>query len=130
MYKNFLIMLLCTVSSCASAAWVKVGGNEITTVYADLETIRIEDSGVKMWNLLDLKTAKTSPTLPYLSMKSLTEYDCANVTYRFLDSLNFSANMGEGEEVYRNRSIPEWNLVPPQSAVNTLWKIACGKTSF
>ena len=117
------------------ADWVKVGGNETTTFYADLNSIRIEESGVRMWSLLDLKIPDlkipdSSIPTPYLSMKSRTEYNCNDVTYRFLDSQNYSSNMGEGDLVLRNTIVGEWVPVPQKSAVKTLWNIACGNTPF
>lgn len=128
-FRLLVFSLLLVVSGNAAAAWVKVGGNETTTFYVDLTSIRIEESGVKMWNLLDLKVPDTSTARPYLSMKSFAEYNCKDATYRFLESQSFSANMGAGDKVSRN-AIGEWSPVPPHSAVNTLWNIACGHTPF
>lgn len=121
--------LLLAVSGSASAEWVKIGGNQTTTFYASLSSIRIEAGGVRMWNLLDLKAPDDSTSPPHLSMKSLAEYNCRDMTYRFLESQNYSANMGEGDVVLRN-TVGEWSPVPPRSAVKTLWNIACGNTPF
>jgi len=123
-------MLLLVISSNAMADWVKVGSNSTTTFYADLTSIRIEEGGVKMWSLLDLKSADKTIGRPYLSMKSRAEYNCKDVTYRFLESQNFSANMSKGELVSRNASIGERSPVPPKSAVKTFWNIACGSLPF
>ena len=127
--RYLLLVQLLFVSPYAAAAWVKVGSNATITFYADLTSMRIEESSVKMWNLLDLKVPDTSTAPPYLSMKSFTEYNCKDVTYRFLESQNFSANMGNGDVVLRN-TVGEWSPIPPRSAVKTLWKIACGHTPF
>lgn len=129
MHKIILVLFLSAMSSSVAAAWIKVGENETTTFYASLTSIRIEEDGVKMWNLLDLKGPDDSTSPPHLSMKSLAEYNCKDVTYRFLESQNFSANMGKGDVVLRN-AIGEWSPVPPRSAVKTLWNLACGNTPF
>ena len=80
-----------------------------------------------MWSLLDLNAADTTTGKPYLSMRMHNEYDCKLEQYRFLSSSNYSENMAAGEMVYRNSAAAEWNPIPPSSAVNTLWKTACGK---
>lgn len=113
--------------SDAVAEWTEVGGNENQTVYADLTTIHKAGKVVKMWSLLDLKTADVITARSYLSMKMLNEFDCKEERYRFLASSNHSKNMGSGEVVYRMDSVAEWNPVPPISAVKTLWKAACTK---
>lgn len=128
-FQLLIFMLPLVFSGNATAEWLKVGDNTTTIFYASLTSIRIEEGGVKMWNLLDLKVPDTSTSPPYLSMKSLAEYNCKDMTYRFLESQNFSANMGAGVVVLRN-AIGEWSQVPPRSAVKTLWNIACGKTPF
>lgn len=113
--------------SGAAVEWVKVGGNESQTVYADLSSIHKIGTGVKMWSMLDLQVADTTTGKPYLSMKMQNEFDCELEQYRFISSSNHSGNMGEGELVYRNASAAEWNIIPPASTAKTLWKTACKK---
>lgn len=122
-------MLLLLVGGNAKAEWIKIGSNETTTFYADLRSIRLDDGSAKMWNLLDLKVPDTSTSPPHLSMKSLAEYNCKDMTYRFLESRDFSKNMGKGDVVLR-KAIGEWSSAPPRSAVKTLWNLACGNTPF
>lgn len=110
-----------------AAKWTGVGGTESQNFYADLTTVRKAGKGVQMWSMLDLKEADTTTGKPYLSMKMLNEYDCGQEQYRFLSSQNHSGNMGGDEVVYRNSTASEWKPLPPNSAVKTLWKIACGK---
>ncbi|MFZ2301817.1 MAG: thermonuclease family protein [Gallionella sp.] len=110
-----------------AAEWTGVGGTESQNFYADLTTVRKAGKSVQMWSMLDLKEPDTTAGKPYLSMKMLNEFDCVGEQYRFLDSLNYSGNMGGGEVVFRGGTASEWNLIPPTSAVKTLWKVACGK---
>lgn len=127
---RYFAFVLLFVSTDTVAEWIEVGHNETTTFYANLANIQIDDTGiVRMWNLLDLNVPDNSTEPPYLSMKSLAEYNCKDVTYRFLKSQNFSDKMGNGDVVLRN-TVGDWNPLPSRSAVKTLWKIACGQTSF
>ena len=129
LYLLLVPLLFVSTSAAGAVEWTKVGANDTTIFYVDLTSIRLEEGGVKMWNLLDLNVPDTSTYPPYLSMKSLSEYDSKAVTYRCLESQNFSSNMGKGDVVLRI-AMGEWNPAPPRSAVKTLWNIACGHTPF
>lgn len=108
-----------------AAEWTGVGGTESQNFYADITTIHKTRKGMTMWSMLDLKEVDTTTGKPYLSMKMHNEFDCKGEQYRFLSSSNYSGNMGGGEVVYRNDATAEWNPIPLNSAVKTLWKIAC-----
>lgn len=110
-----------------AAEWTGVGGTDSQNFFADLTTIRKTGNIAKMWSLLDLKTADTTLSRRYLSMKMQNEFDCTRGEYRFISSQNYSGNMGMGEVVFRNDTVAEWNPIPPNSAVRSLWKAACKK---
>ena len=78
MRKAILMMLLAVVSSSAAAAWIEIGLDDdgTTTAYANPTTILKAGNRVKMWVLLELKTAKiTAAGEPYMSSKMQNEYD-------------------------------------------------------
>ena len=130
MRKAVLMMLLTVVSSSAAAAWVEVGSDETTTFYADPATIRTEGNMVKMWHLLDFKAVTVPPggkRYMYLSSKSKAEYDCKEERARVLSFAWYSGNMGEGKAVYSTSKPGPWEPVAPESAIELLWNIACGK---
>jgi hypothetical protein len=67
------------------ATWIAVDSNKKLTAYVDTATIRRAGSIVKIWNLLDLKTAVgPGSNEPYLSVKVQTEYDCTGEQVRIL----------------------------------------------
>ena len=130
MRKIILMMLLAGVSSSAAAEWFQVDKSNTFTVYADAATIRRSGNMVKMWNLLDFKTAEknlVTPSKPYLSERTQQEYDCNDERYRLLYLSHHSENMGNGEVVFADSDPSNWSPVPPQSIVEILWKLACGK---
>ena len=128
MRKAILIMLLAGVSSNAAAEWVEVGSSEKTTVYVDPATIRRAGNLVKMWNLIDLKTATlTAGSKPYTSQMTQAEFDCKEEQWRRLYFSWHSGNMTRGEIVYSDSNPGTWEPVPPGSATEVLWKFACGK---
>ena len=129
MRKAILMMLLAILSSSAAAAWVEVGSDETTTVYADPATILTAGNMVKMWHLLDFKTVTVPPGgkhYMYMSSKSQTEYDCKEGRARVLFFSWYSGNMGQGKVVYSTRKPGKWEPVPSESAIELLWNIACG----
>jgi len=123
-----LMMFLVVVSGSAAAEWAQVGANEISTFYADPAGIRNADNPVKMWDLLDFKAAQSRPYgAPYLSQKTLQEYDCKEQRTRKIDLLRYSENMGEGEVASTDSDPGKWEPVPPGTVSRALWEFVCGK---
>ncbi len=130
MRKTILMVLLAVVSNSAAAAWVEIGlGDDGTTIaYANPTTIRKAGNRVKMWVLLELKTAKpTAAGEPYRSSKMQNEYDCKKQRWRTLYDSWYSEKKGRGAVVYSTSEPGNWRPVPPTSGVELLWRFACGE---
>ena len=128
MRRSVLMTLLLFVSGSADAEWAQVGGNQISTFYADPATIRKAGDMAKMWDLIDFKTVQARPYgTPYLSQKTQQEYDCNERRARIIDLLRYSENMGNGEITHSDSDPGKWEPAPPGSASEALWDLACGK---
>ena len=130
MRKAILMMLLALVSSSAAAAWVEIGLDDdgTTTAYADATTIRKAGNRVKMWVLLELRTAKpTASGEPHMSSKMQNEYDCKKERWRTLYDSWYSRKKGRGAVVYSTSESSNWRPVSPTSGADLLWQFACGK---
>ena len=130
MKKIGAILLLAAVSSsAAAAAWVEAGSNEAGAIYyADPGTIRRAGNRVKMWNLVDYKSARVSSGgMPYMSTKTHVEYDCKEECVRTLYYSNHSGNMGRRKSVFSDDDPTKWRPVPRGTVQEDLWEIACGK---
>ena len=115
------------VSTSVFAEWTEVGGDGDITAYADSETIKRKGSKVKMWSMNDYKTVHSLDN-GYLSGASYDEYDCEGGTRRMLDLYLYSGNMRSGDIVYSHKNIKEEaESIIPQSILESLFKIACGK---
>jgi len=126
--KLVLPTLLAVTSGGVAAAWVEVGGNELTTTYADAETIRRTGSLVRMSHLVDHTKARGIDGIkPYLSIKMENEYDCDQERTRTLTISLHSGNMGDGELLGTVTVPGDWRQVPPDTLVETLRAFACGK---
>ena len=122
--------MLAALDGSAAAAWVQVGvADDGMVVYADPATIRKSGSDVKMWVLLDYKTAeKDDSGKPYLSAKLLHDYDCKDERGRTVYYSFHSGHMGAGKLVYSEvRANSEWR--PARRAIigEALWEFACGR---
>ena len=129
MRKAILMLLLAAVSSSALADWVKVGSNSTDTLYVDPSTIRWgADNSVKMWAMNDFKvTQQLHEREPFKSEKVEYEYDCKLAQSRLLYFTSHTESMAEGEVVDFNVVPGDWAPVSPNSGLEELWKIACGK---
>lgn len=131
MKKICAALALTAMYSNVIAEWVKLDPKNNTNIvmYVDHATIRKTGSTSKMWSLIDLKTQKVDSDSgkPFFSSKDQSEYDCKNKRMRLLFFSNHSKNMGSGDVVYFSKPTLEWTPIPPDSFLERLWRVACGK---
>jgi hypothetical protein len=128
MRKAILVFLLAVVSSSVMAEWVKVGSNETDTLYVDPSTLRFSDNTSRMWAMNDFKvTQQLHEREPFKSEKVEYEYDCKLAQSRLLYFTSHTESMAGGEVVDFNVVPGEWARVSPNTGLEELWKIACGK---
>jgi hypothetical protein len=128
MREAILMLLLAIASSSAVADWVEVSHDETSVTYADPATIGRAGDVVKMWTLLDFKAPQARPyATPYISQKTLHEYDCKEQRARIVQFLRYSENMGGGEVVPTDSAPEEWKPVVTGSIVEKLRGVACKK---
>jgi hypothetical protein len=124
--KRLLTIILLIMSADSYAEWTRIDGNDRLSLYADKATIRRNGNLVKMWDLLDFKTAQKN----VLSVKVQSEYDCKAERSRILAVTRFSGQMGNGTVVYGNNDSGKWLPIEPGSIGESKWKIACGKRAL
>ena len=128
MMKQLLIALMLLVTAtAASAEWTRAGENDEFIQYVDKATIRRDGNLVKMWGLSDNMKVEVFAGQSFLSIRSLSEYDCKDEKERVLSESGFSGHMGKGTISYNDEDIKKWFAVAPGTIAETLWKIACGK---
>ena len=130
MRKVILAMLLAVVSSSSAVAeWVEVVKLEAGNLYVNPATIRINGELVEIRTLYDLYTPVIDETngKPYVSQKVDVEYDCKGKRWRVLEHFWFTGRMGEGQMVEYFSESTKLSPIPPSSAVEIVWKRACGK---
>ncbi|MBI3221843.1 MAG: hypothetical protein HYZ46_01880 [Nitrosomonadales bacterium] len=112
-------------------AWVKVTEDESMAVYAAPAAAAKKGGRVRISSLADLRqAAQLSDGKTFLSWKTQYEFDCKKTRSRILAASMHSGNMGGGEAT--NRIVydtPDWEVIPPNSNGESLFKFACGKSS-
>lgn len=110
------------------AEWVGISRNEDfgITVYADPATTRKSGNEVKMWVLVDYKTAQGKNTSrQHMSSKRQDEYDCKEVKLRVIFESDHSGNMGRGKIVRSSKNFG-WQPVAPDTLDKHLWNLPVG----
>jgi hypothetical protein len=128
--KRFLLITLLTLGGGpAYGEWTfftKDGkGN---TVYIDRGTVLRKGKFVKIWVLLDSTTVReTVEGVPFLSSRTLHQYNCEKERFRFLAFTLFSGNMGSGQMVHAEHYVLEWEPVPSKGSARRLLSLVCKK---
>ena len=133
MRKILFGILLVLNNSPAMAEWTRivkaVGKNEFTA-YVDYISVRKSGNVVKIWEMYDHKMLQEDAGDKYLSVKSLEEYDCVSKRTRLISLSLFSGNMGQGNVVYSETIINNWQSVAQNNVGESMWEAACNKKPF
>ncbi len=128
MTRLFLITLLVLSHGPVYAEWMRVIEiDEGMTAYVDPDTNRRKGELVQMWVLFDYKTVQTNAGKSFLSMRSQSQFDCADEFTQILSYTVFSGHMETGDILAHSDDKHQWQLVPPGSVTQTLWEVACDK---
>ncbi len=118
-------------AAIAGADWQAAGSStkgEVDFYFAG-STIRRSGNFSKMWEMIDHKTAQAVEGKPYLSMRSLHEYDCKRLRRRMLAASAYSGNIGKGA-IVGSEFFPSpnaWEAVGTGNYAEHFLKVACGK---
>ena len=125
----FLTVLLLLASESAYGEWtVFATDGKGNTVYIDRESVLRKGNTVKIWVLLDGATVhETVEGRPFLSSRTLHQYDCQKERFRFLGFALFSEHMGSGQLVESNQYALDWERVPPKGSARRLLDFVCNK---
>ena len=123
-----MTLLLAAASSNAMADWVELGRSSTDTLYADPAAIRVDGHTARLWAMNDFRMAHVlDDGSTSMSVKMQYEYDCKLAQWRLIYFSAHSGAMAEGEVVDFNIAPGDWEPIPPESAIDVTWKIACGR---
>lgn len=128
MRKTTLLLLLSTASSIAIGEWKKIDTGHRSTAYADIQTLRRQDTIATMNVLIDFeKPPFDGNNLPYLSLKMTVEYDCKTPQFRAMKITSYAGHMATGDKPYASAEPQQWESIPDKSMQKSLRKTACGQ---
>ena len=113
----------------AAAEWVVVTDHDEYIAYADPVSIVRDGERVKMSDLVDLKSVRSSPYgNRHASSTAQSEFDCKNSRLRTIAFALHAGRMGEGEIVESVAESDGWLPVFPGTLLNMLWQFACSQS--
>ncbi len=125
--KKLIVLLLLVPALAQAAKWTKLGSNGGADSYLDKTSMIKADKGTKAWSLISYASAQSTPDgLPYLSMKVLQQYSCAERTTTLLTQVYYSEAMGKGEMVrsFKYEKFEAEDVIPDSPADGAL-QIIC-----
>lgn len=116
----------CT-SANAGAEWTVIEQSNIITSYIDKNSIHKEENVVVVTTLDDLTLPNKFREGFYSSTTWQEAYDCAKKKHRVISSVFYEGRMGKGNALASFGPTQNWEEIHPNTASETLWKIACDK---
>lgn len=108
-----------------AAQWVKVplGSSAGSQSYIDRSSIIRSDKSYKVWSLVSYAKEQSTPEgTPYLSMKALHLYSCAERTTTLLSQVYYAEAMGKGpvSQSFKYEKFAPEDIVPDSVADGAL----------
>ncbi len=125
--KFFVCLSLSALSLCAMAAdWVALGLADIGTYGIDRASIEKNGSVRRVWTMLDYRDAqKSAQGKTYLSSRALMELECVKKQVRTRSMALYSGHNLGGDALTSEGIFDQWQAVPPNSPVATMFKVVC-----
>jgi hypothetical protein len=125
--KAICALLLISLSSTVSAAWVKLSQNEIgDNFYYDTATISKTDTRT-VWILINYGKPDKSRAQEIQSVKYLMQANCSDKSTRELMSYSYSRSNGEGKPVVSSDAGGKWQILQRNSPEEDFFNLLCKK---
>ena len=112
----------------AHAEWQKVTTTDSGIIYVDDGTIKRNGPIRSFWSLLDYRTPqKAQRGAFFVSTRTHMEMDCRKEMVHILQFSMHSGPMLTGEIVDSQGVMREWQTIPPDTPLVSLFKFVCGK---
>jgi len=120
---------LCLMASnAAHAEWQKVTVTDSGVIYVDDASMKRNGSIRSFWSLLDYRTPQKSQRGAYfVSTRTHMEMDCRKEMVHMLQFSMHSGPMLTGEILDTQAVMREWQSIPPDTPLVSLYRFVCGK---
>lgn len=119
-----LIPTLFLVCLPARASWTFVDGGEGYDRYIERETMQRDGNLVRVWEVDD---TDTPDSYGVQSLRSRTEYDCEERTYRIIYLSGHTDHMTKGSVVFSEQLDGEWQSIQEDTLGELSMDMACEK---
>jgi hypothetical protein len=122
------ILMALIAPMAAHAEWQRVTTTDSGIIYVDDGTIKRNGPIRSFWSLLDYRTPQKAQRGAYfVSTRTHMEMDCRKEMVHILQFSMHSGPMLTGEIVDSQGVMREWQTIPPDTPLVSLFKFVCGK---
>lgn len=120
-FSSCLMVLLIWVSTAHGASFVFVTADSHTSIFADVESVKVKGSIAKCWFENRFENTGTSPE-NVKSYMAYEEYDCSEGKTRTLQITTYFVGGHHRSEKYDK---PEWQYIVPNTIGDTMYRFVC-----
>ena len=123
-----LAMLALLAPFAAQAEWQRVTTTDSGTIYIDDGSIKRNGAIRSFWSLLDYRSPqKTQRGAFYVSTRTHMEMDCRKEMVHILQFSMHTGPMLTGEIIDTQGVMREWQSIPPDTPLVSVYRFVCGK---
>ena len=120
---KFLFFIL-IFPSLGHSAWFKLFSTQTADLYLDTSSIKRENNNIFFSQLVNYKTKQSNGML---SLKTLSEVDCRNLSIRDVGYFTYKEKMGKGKNTYNGKPKKNWKVTKKGTSVYFLNEILCDR---
>ena len=132
--KYYLIFLFVFIPNLSFAAWTSIhkSSDSGSRYYANLLDIKVNKkfSKLRLWTIEDFNLLQEVASHKYLSVKSVTEFDCKNSKIRIMGYSLYEENMAKGEIIFSKGTPFEWQKINKNTMNEKYLDIACRESGL
>ena len=119
-------LTLLAICGSAQAGWTSVGRFDRGEFYIDRSTIEIKGDQREVWSMMNYRNPEMHPNGHiFRSTRSLLQMQCKARLARAVHMSHFTGSMLGGKEISKMGSLPEWDPVPPGTAMREILDLVC-----
>ena len=132
--KYYLIFLFVFIPNLSFAEWTLIyeSSDSRSKYYANLLDIKVNKkfSKLRLWTIEDFNLLQEVASYKYLSVKSVTEFDCKNSKIRIMGYSLYEENMAKGEIILSKGTPFEWQKINKNTMNEKYLDIACRESGL
>lgn len=123
-----LMVALLLSTSFAHAEWVSVVRGDRAEFFFDPTTVKRKGQQREVWSMVNYRQPEMNAAGQlYRSTRTLLQFDCESKMARGIHSAFFKGSMLRGDMITEMGTLPEWEPVPPGTAIRDIFERVCPK---